>query len=427
MEEVNDVFQTIAASLNKESTSQKIVFKVNGGEDDGLRIRFSLDGVETGELSQYYIEGTFRKSGILENITYEGLSSTSGTTVSGTEAGVKFEFVFENIETDYTISKDKIEQWNFVNNKWNDTGGEFTPEEDSETEIEKKSSVVMLILDCTSSLDSNGANGFAKLKQAAKQFIETLVSNTGGGNDDGGNGNDNNLPVVRTEYISDITGNTAILYGRIDSAGTPAYTEKGFVYSTTASPTTADTKKSVSGSGTGGFNTTISGLTEDTEYYVRAYAINAKGTAYGKQVGFQTSTNEQPTTAQVRFNKEMDYTNVSAMAIIDGEDFVAAKEYGESGYGITDYSEIPSGELIPAWYITQEDMWYYAFESIYYNFQAGHKYTFGVGDDGQYLVFYIEEDGVFTSSDAVGKRQDVLRIPKYAIKKETVKATIKAN
>ncbi|MDR2926584.1 MAG: hypothetical protein LBV41_00005, partial [Cytophagaceae bacterium] len=34
MEEVNDVFQTIAASLNKESTSQKIVFKVNGGEDD---------------------------------------------------------------------------------------------------------------------------------------------------------------------------------------------------------------------------------------------------------------------------------------------------------------------------------------------------------------------------------------------------------
>ena len=42
------------------------------------------------------------------------------------------------------------------------------------------------------------------------------------------------------------------------------------------------------GNGNGSFSGVISGLTLNTTYYVRAYAINNKGTAYGEEVTFTT-------------------------------------------------------------------------------------------------------------------------------------------
>ena len=96
-----------------------------------------------------------------------------------------------------------------------------------------------------------------------------------------------NLPVIITSTITQIAETTAVAGGNVTSDGGASVTERGVVYSTTANPTTANTKK-VSGSGTGAFTCNLTGLQASTTYYVRAYAINEKGTAYGEQVSFTT-------------------------------------------------------------------------------------------------------------------------------------------
>jgi hypothetical protein len=96
------------------------------------------------------------------------------------------------------------------------------------------------------------------------------------------------MPVVTTHDVSDIDGTSVRFNGSIETVGDPAYIERGFVYGTMPSPTIEDgTKNPVSGTSTGEFSANISGLTIGITYYVRAYAINIKGTTYGVSVNFK--------------------------------------------------------------------------------------------------------------------------------------------
>ncbi|MDR0983137.1 MAG: hypothetical protein LBM07_07875 [Culturomica sp.] len=94
------------------------------------------------------------------------------------------------------------------------------------------------------------------------------------------------LPTVSTQAVSNrnIAAGTATFSGTILTVGIPAYTERGFVYGTTANPTLADSKVISTGTGEGVFNANVTSLTEGNTYYVRAYATNSTGTAYGNQV-----------------------------------------------------------------------------------------------------------------------------------------------
>ena len=95
------------------------------------------------------------------------------------------------------------------------------------------------------------------------------------------------LPTVTTKDISDksISAGMASLHGTITDVGDPAYTERGFVYGTMHNPTVdSDSKTIVSGSGTGEFSINLSELVMGKVYYVRAYATNERGTAYGEEV-----------------------------------------------------------------------------------------------------------------------------------------------
>ena len=96
------------------------------------------------------------------------------------------------------------------------------------------------------------------------------------------------LPILITNAVTDVGATTAILGGNIINAGIPRYTERGVVYSTMSNPTIADHKTIIAGSGTGDFSTNVTGFAEGTQYYVRAYATNTEGTAYGEQVSFIT-------------------------------------------------------------------------------------------------------------------------------------------
>ncbi len=83
----------------------------------------------------------------------------------------------------------------------------------------------------------------------------------------------------------DIDTKTAILRGRIDDKGNPAYTERGFVLSTLfENPTVNDTKIVISGTGTGEFEYRITSFSLTANTYVRAYAINEKGVSYGNSL-----------------------------------------------------------------------------------------------------------------------------------------------
>lgn len=95
------------------------------------------------------------------------------------------------------------------------------------------------------------------------------------------------LPTVTTNYISDksISAGMASLHGTITDVGDPAYSERGFVYGTMHNPTVdGDSKTIVSGSGAGEFSINLSGLTIGNVYYIRAFATNEKGTAYGEEL-----------------------------------------------------------------------------------------------------------------------------------------------
>lgn len=96
------------------------------------------------------------------------------------------------------------------------------------------------------------------------------------------------LATVSTQSASNITFNSAIVGGNVTSIGGSPVTSRGVCWSTTQNPTLANNSLII-GSGLGAFNDTITGLTGNTTYYVRAFATNSNGTAYGNQMSIITS------------------------------------------------------------------------------------------------------------------------------------------
>ncbi len=95
------------------------------------------------------------------------------------------------------------------------------------------------------------------------------------------------IPTVKTNAATNISiaSKVATLNGLIESVGDPAYTERGFVYGFTHNPNIVDdTKKVASGNGTGAFSASVTNLVMNKTYYVRAYATNLQGIAYGNEV-----------------------------------------------------------------------------------------------------------------------------------------------
>ncbi|MDR1737861.1 MAG: formylglycine-generating enzyme family protein [Candidatus Symbiothrix sp.] len=94
---------------------------------------------------------------------------------------------------------------------------------------------------------------------------------------------------VTTSGAADITATEATLTGQISYEGIPAYTERGFCYATSPNPTTANNKSEVSGSGSGSYFYTVTGLAPNTKYYVKTYLIWNGNTVYGNEVEFTTA------------------------------------------------------------------------------------------------------------------------------------------
>ncbi|NLB03012.1 MAG: hypothetical protein GX841_06475 [Bacteroidales bacterium] len=95
------------------------------------------------------------------------------------------------------------------------------------------------------------------------------------------------IPEVSTGEFGLITTTSVICEGEVSSDGGYPVLDKGICWSTQQTPTTGDSLRST-GSGTGSFITEINGLIPGSSYYMRAYATNSVGTAYGEIVNFET-------------------------------------------------------------------------------------------------------------------------------------------
>lgn len=92
------------------------------------------------------------------------------------------------------------------------------------------------------------------------------------------------LPSVTTTVVSGVTVNTATAGGSISNDGGAPVTARGIIWSTgTSAPATTQ-----DGTGTGSFTSNLTGLAQNTIYYVKAYASNSNGTAYGNTISFAT-------------------------------------------------------------------------------------------------------------------------------------------
>lgn len=186
MEEVKEHFRIIAESLYSTFKTIDINFKVLGNYSDGTRMHFTLDiscdhdenvCEKNGINSNLYIDATYRRNGnerSFENFDYHGFSGNK-TPVKCGERDEKgfYPCKFENLQYDDMNTEIKqIELWKNDNNEWKHEN-EALKQGDSNVNESKSSALIMLVLDCTTSL---GNSKFEKLKEAGKDFIETLVN-----------------------------------------------------------------------------------------------------------------------------------------------------------------------------------------------------------------------------------------------------------
>ena len=96
------------------------------------------------------------------------------------------------------------------------------------------------------------------------------------------------LPSVQTDAISSISSKTACSGGKVISNGGASISAYGIVWSTSSNPTVELSSKTNETSSYNAFSSTMTNLKPNTKYYVRAYATNSKGTAYGNELLFTT-------------------------------------------------------------------------------------------------------------------------------------------
>ena len=95
------------------------------------------------------------------------------------------------------------------------------------------------------------------------------------------------LPIVLTSAIIEYTKYFAIVGGMVTDQGMTPLIERGLYWGLSTNPETSGTKTEM-GNGLGGYSTKITGLSPNTNYYIKAYATNNNGTGYGSEQYFNS-------------------------------------------------------------------------------------------------------------------------------------------
>ena len=134
-------------------------------------------------------------------------------------------------------------------------------------------------------------------------------------------------PIVTTADITDIGDNSATSGGEVTDDGGVDVTARGVVWGEAIGPTVDDNDGfTEDGTGLGSFTSSLTNLTMNTTYYVRAYATNSQGTGYGEEKSFTTTASVLATviTGDVS-NITSESADCSAEVTDDGGETVTAR------------------------------------------------------------------------------------------------------
>ena len=98
------------------------------------------------------------------------------------------------------------------------------------------------------------------------------------------------VPTVVTANVTNLTTTSAVCGGMVTDDGGDSVTARGVCLSMSPTPTFTGLH-TTDGSGLGVFTSQLTGLSSNLVYYVRAYAINSAGIAYGDEQSFTTPIN----------------------------------------------------------------------------------------------------------------------------------------
>jgi len=178
------------------------------------------------------------------------------------------------------------------------------------------------------------------------------------------------VPIVSTNSITNVTSTSAVCGGNVTSDGGSAVKSRGVCWSTSHS-STINSSKTIDSTGTGKYTSTVSGLSSNTTYYIRAYATNSSGTGYGEERSFKTQSGGGTVT---------DYDgNVYHVIILGTQDWLV------ENLNVTHYS---NGDAIPI--VTSGTVWSSLNSGAYCNYKnsltsdtLGHLYNWYAVNDSR--------------------------------------------
>ena len=251
-------------------------------------------------------------------------------------------------------------------------------------------------------VDGSGTGSFisslSSLQLNTSYYVRMYATNTvttSYGNQQGFTTKDG-FATLTTTVITEITGNSATGGGNITDDGGAEITARGICWSTSQNPTITDSK-TVDGSGTGSFTSSLSSLQTNTSYYVRTYATNTVTTSYGNQQEFTTLDGKADvTTAEV--------TDITVTSAICGGDVTSDNGFTVTARGVVwSTSSNPTVESYLG--ITNNGSGQGSFtsditgltEQITYYVRAYATNTYGT-NYGEERVFVAAQHGSFTDS-----------------------------
>jgi uncharacterized protein (TIGR02145 family) len=181
-----------------------------------------------------------------------------------------------------------------------------------------------------------------------------------------------NLPTLITLPASSITASSAYSGGDVLTHGGTEVMQRGVVWSTAINPT-LDNNFTVNGSGMGIYPSNLVDLIANTVYYIRAYAINEAGIAYGNELSFTTQSNSGEINSWLNPNKNygtlIDQSgNTYATIFIGGQEWMA-ENLRTSSY--SNGEPIPNVTSSSAWDQLNTGAW------VHYNNESQNEVPFG--------------------------------------------------